>query len=119
MCGILIQFICAKPISNIPFQESQETVDYESLKSSVSRRGPDLAQELIINSCKLFSSVLHIRGNCTPQPLTTEALVLMWNGEVYGANCYGDLQIDLNKNDTEEVIRLLGHGNVNEVLAQL
>lgn len=119
MCGILIQFICTKHISNIPFKESQETVDYDSLKSSVSRRGPDLSQELIINHCKLFSSVLHIRANSTPQPLITQDLVLMWNGEVYGTNCYGDLQIDLNKNDTEEVMRLLGDGNVNEILAQL
>ncbi|EJT98955.1 hypothetical protein DACRYDRAFT_56765 [Dacryopinax primogenitus] len=85
--------------------------------------GPDHQAEHTVNlalpgcSVKLrfFSSVLHLRGELTPQPLRLVAGgdVLCWNGEVFEGLPVGD------ENDTAVLFRALQAGDVHSVLGQV
>jgi len=66
----------------------------------ISKRGPDVQNELTFEKLKIFASVLHIRG-LVSQPIERDGLVFAWNGEVFGRHFeFSDNIYDVFSNDT-------------------
>lgn len=79
MCGI---FIC------------EEGSSAGSIPEVVSRRGPSHQISLTSDGLFFAASVLHMRGDFCPQPLTSERYVFAFNGEVFGPLSDYDPQTD-------------------------
>ena len=72
-------------------------IDEELLKNSedlVQRRGPDHTNVEYIDGETFVHYLLHITGEKTPQPLKSENLKLVYNGEVYNYQDLGSFKSD-------------------------
>lgn len=84
----------------------------EEVKRLLVRRGPDAQNALTLSlnnsDFGLYCTVLGLRGELTPQPVSSEHGHLAWNGEIFN--------IDLDANDTTWLSQRLEHENILTVL---
>jgi len=82
MCGILYSSF---PLSNEEIEKSE---------FNVIRRGPDHKQIENIDGQTYVHYLLHITGDKTPQPLKLNDSVLVYNGEIYNHEHFGEFSSD-------------------------
>ena len=86
----------------------------------LNHRGPDSFSEEKILDIQLIGCVLHLRGSeIVKQPIRSENIWLLWNGELYGNNLYGTDHYELEKNDTEQILKKLEHENPLKVFGEI
>lgn len=97
--------------------------DIVKLNEANARRGPDITgyrvEKLVhdFRSIQLhfWGHVLHLRGNTpTPQPLSNNQDVLLWNGEVFDG-----LQVERFENDGALVLKLLSSATTAQEIASI
>eukprot|EP00002_Diphylleia_rotans_P023428 TRINITY_DN4608_c0_g1_i1.p1 TRINITY_DN4608_c0_g1~~TRINITY_DN4608_c0_g1_i1.p1 ORF type:complete len:631 (-),score=88.13 TRINITY_DN4608_c0_g1_i1:255-2147(-) len=88
--------------------KSSESVNrIDDCKERLFRRGPDamgIVKEQVGSSVLHFlAATLHLRGEPTPQPLTDEKSIFLWNGEIFG----GHIEVPDSQNDTSLLYSML------------
>lgn len=106
MCGICFCLYTDTEVSRSYFQAFSD-----SILPCLARRGPDRRgrKELCIKNDQrtvcltLTSTILHLRGKLTPQPLIDEfGNILCWNGEIFGG-----IKVKIEENDTSVLMKIL------------
>jgi len=57
-------------------------------------RGPDHTEKLEFNKCLFLHNLLSITGEFTPQPIVSDDIVAIYNGEIYNYKEFGDYDSD-------------------------
>lgn len=106
MCGICFCLYTDTEVSRSYFQALSD-----SILPYLVRRGPDRRgrKELCLKNDQrtvcltLTSTILHLRGKMTPQPLIDEfGNILCWNGEIFGG-----IKVKKEENDTSVLMKIL------------
>lgn len=74
MCSFLLS---TKPVN-----------DTKNVNRLLQLRGPDLTNVEVINGITFLHNLLSITGAWTPQPLVSNDIVVLFNGEIYGVDEY-------------------------------
>ena len=82
MCGILYASFSLKE------EEIQKS------EAKIIKRGPDFKSIKIIEGQTFCHYLLHITGDKTPQPISSEGSTLIYNGEIYNYNHFGNFTSD-------------------------
>jgi asparagine synthetase B (glutamine-hydrolysing) len=111
MCGILLEITS--------FQQDHS----DTLNRLIANRGPSSVKDfsLTLNSKYIrgISSVLHLRGAITSQPLESSRFILQWNGEVFGTACSENVDSLLESNDTQFIFDQIHTFGIKHALANI
>lgn len=73
---------------------SKKINDLENVNRVTKFRGPDLTTQNIIGGFNFVHNLLSITGEITPQPLVSDDIVCIYNGEIYNHSDFGDFKSD-------------------------
>lgn len=76
------------------FSSRYNNENIDSLNRYLKFRGPDHTETLEINGGIFLHNLLSITGKFTPQPLASENIVVVYNGEIYNYKDFGDYDSD-------------------------
>lgn len=84
------KIVCGILYTSFPLEEEQ--IKKSELK--VTHRGPDSKSIKVIENQTFCHYLLHITGEKTPQPLHLKNSTLIYNGEIYNHDVFGDFPSD-------------------------